>query len=349
LARIELHKQEWNFKALTTKDKPKIVSEFVMDFENETGETGILAWNGGYILNPELVGKLGLSESYIGSPLGLLIVDGDCQCPPLFNKAALMIDKNGKADIRTINCGSGITIKGKYWILEFDKSHYNVKNPGKDIAYYDLLYPEESIKGNGRTIVRLSGRTIKELRDTKAGEWVKIIPVGITLSIPGEKLPKGLLIEEELEILLPDLIDVQHAIEAGPLLLENGVQCINMEAEGWKTKNSIATQAARLDYLDMRGPKIAIGMNDSGELMVLTVNGRIRESVGATHDDMAGILAKHGMSKAMGFDPGGSSTLVVEGKTINISPYNHKYEYSVYALPPEPRAVSNAVIGYIKR
>ncbi len=97
----------------------------------------------------------------------------------------------------------------------------------------------------------------------------------------------------------------------------------------------------------MRGPKIAVGTNSNGELAVLTINGRIRESVGATHIDMAAILKKYDMHTAMGFDPGGSSTLVINGETMNISPYNHKYEENVFSLPPEPRAVSNAVIGYI--
>lgn len=141
--------------------------------------------------------------------------------------------------------------------------------------------------------------------------------------------------------------DIEHAVEAGPMLLSGGKICINMKTEGWKTRNSIITQAARLDYTDMRGPKIAVGIDEAGNLSVLTINGRIRESVGATHQDMAEILQKFNIKDAMGFDPGGSSTLVVEGHTKNISPYNHEYEKNVYSLPPEPRAVSNAVIGYI--
>jgi len=132
-------------------------------------------------------------------------------------------------------------------------------------------------------------------------------------------------------------------------LLEDNELALDMEEEGWLTANSIATQAARLDYTDMRGPKIAVGTNSKGELAVLTINGRIRESVGATHIDMANILKKYGMLRAMGFDPGGSSTLVINGETMNISPYNHKYEENVFSLAPEPRAVSNAVIGYIER
>ena len=114
--------------------------------------------------------------------------------------------------------------------------------------------------------------------------------------------------------------------------------------EGWKTENSIRTQAARLDFLDMRGPKIAVGIDKIGNLSIVSINGRIRESVGATHQDMAEILKAEGMISAMGFDPGGSSTLVVDNKVLNISPYNHNYESDIYSLSPEPRAVASAVI-----
>ena len=119
-----------------------------------------------------------------------------------------------------------------------------------------------------------------------------------------------------------------------------------MEAEGWNTENSIRTQAARLDYTDMRGPKIAVGLDSSGGLMLLCINGRIRESVGATHEDMARILLSRGAITAMGFDPGGSSTLVVRGQVLNVPPYNSRYEQNIYALRPEPRFVANTMIGY---
>ena len=58
------------------------------------------------------------------------------------------------------------------------------------------------------------------------------------------------------------------------------------------------------------------------------------------------ILKARGMQSAMGFDPGGSATLVVGEETLNISPYNRDYERNVYSLPPQPRAVANAVVGY---
>ena len=148
---------------------------------------------------------------------------------------------------------------------------------------------------------------------------------------------------------LKELAGVAQAVEAGPMLVSGGRSAVSgMDAEGWQTGNSIATQAARLDYLDMRGPKIAVGLDGGGRaLSVLTVNGRIRESVGATHADMAGILCARGVESAMGCDPGGSSTLVAGEEAVNISPYNRDYERNVYSMPPQPRPVSNAVIGFI--
>ena len=91
---------------------------------------------------------------------------------------------------------------------------------------------------------------------------------------------------------------------------------------------------------------MAVGVDGNGVLSVLTVNGRIRESVGATQVEMAEILSARDVESAMGFDPGGSSTLVVGDKQLNISPYNRDYEQNVYSMPPQPRAVANVVIGY---
>jgi len=344
MATLNFKKEHWDFTVVSAPGHPRTVSQLAKAFSKKTGKKARIAWNGGYILNPELVGKLGLPETYIGSPLGLLISNGIMSSAPLFNKPALLIHTNGSIDIRRVNCSRGLHVswKDKHWV--FDPKEYN--NPGGTKAYYDLLCQDEELAGNGKTIIRLSGNMVKEVLETREGEKVKIVPVGLTLVLNREDVPEELKAGECMELMVPGLEEVRHAVEAGPMLLEQGNCIIDMENEGWKHINSIRTQAARLDYTDMRGPKIAVGINKKNELLVLTINGRIRESVGATHHNMAEILQKYGMEKAMGFDPGGSSTLVVDGTTLNISPYNSKYEQDVYALPPEPRAVSNAIIGY---
>ena len=351
-------KSKWNFNAHFAKNGPKSVPNLLNEYTKESATTNkiSLAWNGGYILNPELVGKLGLPETYIGSPLGLLISQGEVKCPPLFNKPAFIIYKNGKIDIKKVNCKAGFRVKTKKGIIAFESNGYNT-NLADAPCFFDLNFEEDEISASGHVIVRIAGTTIKEIIRPKAGDKVRLIPVGLTLCISKNLFSDDeFAVGQELEIDLNEdkLVDVQwskvsNAIEAGPMLLENGECVINMEAEGWKTKNSIRTQAARLDYTDMRGPKIAVGINTKGELRVLAVNGRIRESVGATHHDMAGILKEQGMTSAMGFDPGGSSTLYVNGDILNISPYNKRYEESIYSLPPEPRFVSNIILGWTEK
>jgi glycosyltransferase involved in cell wall biosynthesis len=357
LAEIDTKQHKWKFAAHIAKKEPKNVPALIKEYQKKSKNPNKieLAWNGGYILNPELVGKLGLPETYIGSPLGLLIMNNKVFCPPLFNKPAFIIYKNGNVDIRKVNSEAGFIIKGKQKNLVFSSTYYNTHS-NTEPCFYDLSYTEETIEGNGNVIIRIAGNTVKQIINTKANETVPVIPVGITLSIPSNLFYKDIFVEGmplDIQLLEPETNpynwnDISYAIEAGPMLIEGGKQILNMENEGWKTSNSIKTQAARLDFTDMRGPKIAVGITKEGKLMVLMVNGRIRESVGATHFDMADILLKYGMEKAMGFDPGGSSTLVVDDKIMNISPYNKNYEKDIYSLPPEPRFVANAIMGWIE-
>ena len=339
--------KNWGFSVISDATNPKKVTDFVKDFEKKSKQKSEIAWNGGYILNAELVGKLGLPETYIGSPLGLLISDKKLLAAPLFNKPAIIIYKNGSIDIKKVNSSKGIKISFKNKKLEFNENCYNSKKSG--LAYFDLLYKNNFIDTKERIIVRLTGNKIMEIIKSKKGEKIKIIPVGLTLAIPKENFDKTIFkLGNELDIKINGLDNILHAVEAGPMLIEKGEFILDMETEGWKTDFSIATQAARLDFTDMRGPKIAAGIDKEGNLHVLTINGRIRESVGATHIDMAEIMQKFGMQKAMGFDPGGSSTLVVAGKTLNISPYNKEYEKNIFAMPPEPRAVANTIIGFVE-
>ncbi len=346
MAKANLDSKDWEFAALSSPNT-KTVIDFVKDFELENKAEAKIAWNGGYILNPELVGKLGLPESYIGSPLGLLISDGELLSAPLFNKPALLISKEGKIDLQRVNCKAGLKVTIEGIDYEFSSKNYNNWNQD-NCCYFDLMHSEETIPSANCILLRLAGNTVKEIIQDQ--DSIRQIPVGLTLSIPRNRFKSKLPnVDDKLRICVNGLENVLHAVEAGPMLLDNGKHCIDMETEGWKTSNSIKTQAARLDFTDMRGPKIAVGIDAKGDLSVLTINGRIRESVGARHQDMADILSKNGMQKAMGFDPGGSSTLVVNGQTLNISPYNSQYERNTYAMPPEPRAVSNAIIGYKKK
>ena len=346
----QLDSHLWSFDTLLTQQTNDTVLSLTERFFKESpslrNETYI-AWNGGYILNAELVGKLALSEKYIGSPLGLLIKNGQLLSLPLFNKPVLSFLDSGKVSIREANLTQGFTVGkiGEGSAFTFRATgHNNLIN--ETLCYFDLMFKQETVFNQNHIFYSISGNTIIKVIKDQSQEII-LNPVGVSLAFPADQAPADWVEGTKLTLNIAGWDNVINAIEAGPRLIRDGKESIEMQAGGWKTQKSIATQAARVDFMDMRGPKIGVGINDDGELIIVAINGRIRESVGATHIELAKIFLQQGAKQAMGFDPGGSVTLVVDGLQLNITPYNKDYEISPLSLPPQARFVGNAIVGYI--
>ena len=333
----------WAFSTVFANSKTDTVMDLIQQFVDGGGAQPALAWNGGYILNAELVGKLGLPEDYIGSPLGLLIDQGRVRSLPLFNKPALGFTADGGIVLKEANLKDGLSVGVPGGdTLAFGPGDRNVLHADKP-SYYDLLADTESIDLRGRTAYRFAADQIISVHDSE--DTLAMLPVGLTVVVPDSAKPAGWTAGASVDYTLPAWNGVQDAIEAGPMLVRDSMESIEMEAGGWKRQASIRTQAARLDYTHMRGPKIAVGLTADDDLIVVAINGRIRESVGATHGELAKILLDMGAVRGMGFDPGGSVTLVVGGNQLNISPYNKGYMASPLTAPPQPRFVGNAILA----
>lgn len=327
--------------------KGDTVLSIMKAFEKKEKKQVLLGWNGGYILNPELVGKLGLPEDYIGSPLGLLINHGRMLSLPLYRKPALTFLKNGEIQIREADLKNGMEVIGpeKEALLFTPEMRNNTGTQGP--AFFDLMMDDiNKIPGRDRVVYRFAGNRIIEVIRNHPEE-VPILPVGVTVSMPAGAEPKAWDTGTTVEFHIKKWEDTDNAIEAGPLLIRDGRESIEMEEGGWKSNNSILTQAARVDFTHMRGPKIGVGLTRDKHLIVAAVNGRIRESVGATHGELAKILLDMGAVEGMGFDPGGSVTLVVNHQQLNISPYNKDFLQNPYSLPPQPRFIGNALMGVL--
>jgi hypothetical protein len=95
-----------------------------------------------------------------------------------------------------------------------------------------------------------------------------------------------------------------------PRILRNGVSVAQDAAtvEGTISRNA-----------EMRHPRTAVGFSrDSATLYLLTVDGRSQASVGVTLVELARIMRRLGAWQAMNFDGGGSTSMVVEGKLMNV-------------------------------
>ncbi|MBR6708953.1 MAG: phosphodiester glycosidase family protein [Clostridia bacterium] len=68
-------------------------------------------------------------------------------------------------------------------------------------------------------------------------------------------------------------------------------------------------------------PRTAIGQRADGAILLLVINGRSLESLGATYDDLAEIMLSHGAINATNLDGGSSSIMIMNDEYLTSSAY----------------------------
>jgi hypothetical protein len=72
------------------------------------------------------------------------------------------------------------------------------------------------------------------------------------------------------------------------------------------------------EALCRRNPRTAIGVNAKGQILLVVVDGRREGSRGVTLVEMAQLMRGFNAVHALNLDGGGSSTMVVKGKVMNV-------------------------------
>jgi len=98
----------------------------------------------------------------------------------------------------------------------------------------------------------------------------------------------------------------RHAVAAGPVLVMDGEVHVTTDAEVF-----FGTKIPELN------PRTAAGVTADGALLVVVVDGRQRDSRGASLIELAQIMLDLGSVEAINLDGGGSSTLIVDGALVN--------------------------------
>ncbi len=99
-------------------------------------------------------------------------------------------------------------------------------------------------------------------------------------------------------------LGIKYACNYGPALIINGVPC-----------NSKRNLGGGLN------PRTAIGQRADGAILLLVVNGRKVDSLGATLDDLIEIMVSFGAVNASNLDGGSSSLMKYDGEFKNTSSY----------------------------
>lgn len=95
-------------------------------------------------------------------------------------------------------------------------------------------------------------------------------------------------------------LGVTEGVSFGPPLIVNGKPTISKGDGGW----GIA-------------PRTAIGQKETGEVLLLVIDGRTLDSFGATLKDLQDILLNYGAVNAANLDGGSSATMYFNGSVIN--------------------------------
>lgn len=133
-------------------------------------------------------------------------------------------------------------------------------------------------------------------------------PIDLSLINVGEKIDIiRSYCTEDGQVLGDDLNSQDNLIASTPLLLKNGDVLPLVEQEQTSP------------FFIKRHPRTAIGILPSGEWLLLVVDGRRKTSQGMSLKELALYLKERGCVAALNLDGGGSSTMVLNGKMVNVS------------------------------
>ncbi len=102
--------------------------------------------------------------------------------------------------------------------------------------------------------------------------------------------------------------DARQALTGGPLLVR---QDVVLESGVWRAEGFAPS------HTDVRHPRTAVGFTPAGEMLLVTIDGRQRGSVGMTARETAELLVALGARDAIMMDGGGSSQMAAVDRLVN--------------------------------
>jgi hypothetical protein len=99
-------------------------------------------------------------------------------------------------------------------------------------------------------------------------------------------------------------VNVLDTIGGNPNVVENGALA--------------AGECPRSSYFCLRNPRTGVGVTADGQILLVTVDGRQKKSKGMTLDEFGKLFQSLGATWALNLDGGGSTTMVVRDRIVNV-------------------------------
>lgn len=248
----------------------------------------------------------GINGSYFtwrGDPIGTLIINRKLISSPLYKRSVFGITEDDKLIFGNPDF-SGTLRSGKI-TLKIDA--VNQPRRGSSLVVFTPEYARSTLTAElGKEFVIVKGKIVGIHKKDAL-----IPPDGVVVSAGGVKasmlssLSLGNSVELDYSIDKP-WNSIKHALCGGPRLLANGKVSINGVEE--KFDNSI---------INGRHPRTAVAMTFDGDLLLIAVDGRKKDSIGMKLQELAEYLQRLGCMHAINLDGGGSTAMYLNGKIIN--------------------------------
>jgi phosphodiester glycosidase len=278
-----------------------------------------------------------------GEPTGLLKVRGELVSDTSLGRGAVVIRSppTGRTELFFDQISAKVSMKfraeGFDWVVPIDGVD-TTRERGKVMLYTPAYHgdTDTASKGTEWTIRGTKTPVVTGIR--KDAGRTPIPRDGAVLSFGGLELPDelgaldvGTRVSFETTWTavngLPKarLEQADHIVNGAGLLRLNGVTPSN-----WQTHERLVPDT----FINARHPRTVIGVDGAGFIWLVAIDGRQADySAGMTFADLQRLCDRLDLRDALNLDGGGSTTMVVQGKTVN--------------RPSDaagPRAVSDAIL-----
>ncbi len=241
-----------------------------------------------------------------GRPLGVLAIEGELVSEPFASRTAIGLGKNQVVMGSLDSEGVLDTPYGSVMISGMNRPRLQ-----DDLILYTPHYgPSTNTNVYGLDALVRDGRVIRVQEGGMAipGDAVVFSGHGTSRTFLAQLRP-GDPVEYRV-VLKPDWLadGITEIIGGGPRLVKDGEVHITGAEERFQN-----------DITQGRAPRTALGITADERLLVVTVNGRAPNiSVGMTLVELAELMIELGAVDAMNLDGGGSTTMFVRNRVLNI-------------------------------
>ena len=275
----------------------------------------------GYLSEQEMPDRLRVNSSFfimdpidcatvydqIGAVIGLCVKDGVVLNPPMYDREALLVSRDGRVSIRNVDVRElDIEIGGKCY------------RSGENTTIYTR--PEKKKVGAGAYKCVIVGTKVMAVSKGS----VEIPASGFVMTVKAEDIKTG-IIKPGDEVIYRGLEHIQFGIQVGNSVIREGVKTQGFISRFYNIYHlepvPFPPSLYPMDYEKARAARIALGADQYGKPMLFWAEGAAKfgyvpgeGSCGASLSEMADMAADLGMVHGVNLDGGGSAQILLNGE-----------------------------------